>query len=571
MGPEGHKVAVKGPTESRIFGEPLETASSLEDGVSSFADASHRNLATAHSYSPLFGRNRVSISGKEDTMLRNRSLGFLLTVGVATGVVPGGSAKKETPAPAVASEAAVPTPEGGGKIPVTTSSTEARTEFLKGRDMAEKLLITDSYSHFTRAASLDPNFAYAELSLANSAPTGKEFFEHLNKAVSLADKASNGERLLILATEAGANNNAVKQKEYLDQLVAAYPNDERAHFNLGGNYFGQQDYSKAIEHYKKATEIAPTYSSAFNLLGYAYRQNADYGNAEKAFQKYIELIPRDPNPYDSYAELLLKMGRFQDSITQYRKALFIDPRFLNAHQGIAMDLLYLGKPDQAAAELQNITEKARTDGELRTALFALTVVHADSGQIAKALEDVDEQYALGEKTNDVPAMAFDCQLKGNILLEMGKPDQARSEFERGLKLVEGSNLSAEIKNNALLVHHYNLARVLSGKRDLAGAKSQADDFRKGAAASRNPAQAKQAHELDGIIALAERDYDKAVAELQQANQQNPQNLYRLCQAYQARKDAGKAKESCARAANFNSLPQINYAFIRTRAKAAWRG
>jgi tetratricopeptide (TPR) repeat protein len=544
---------------------------SLEDGVSPFAGPFHRNLATAHSYSHLFGRNRVSISAKEDTMLRNRSLGLLLTVGIATGVVPGGSAKKEAPTPAVASQAAVPTPEGGGKIPVTTSSAEARTEFLKGRDMAEKLLITDSHSHFARAVSLDPNFASAELSLANSAPTGKEFFEHLKKAVGLADKASNGERLLILATEAGANNNAVKQKEYLDQLVAAYPNDERAHFNLGGYYFGQQDYPKAIQHYKKATELAPTYSTAFNLLGYAYRQNTDYGNAEKAFQKYIDLIPREPNPYDSYAELLLKMGRFEDSITQYRKALFIDPRFLNAHQGIAMDLLYLEKPDQAAAELENITEKARTDGELRTALFALTVVHADSGQMATALEDVDKQYALGVKTNDVPAMAFDCQLKGNILLEMGKPDQARNEFERGLKLVEGSNLSAEIKNNAGLVHHYNLARVLSGKRDLAGAKSQADDFRKGAAASRNPAQAKQAHELDGIVALAEKDYDKAVAELQQANQQNPQNLYRLCQAYQAKKDVGKAKESCARAANFNSLPQINYAFVRTRAKAAWRG
>ena len=500
----------------------------------------------------------------------SRTLGLFLTLGIAIGLTMSGCAKKEAPAPAVAA-AAEPTPAGDGKIPVTTSSAEARTEFLKGRDMAEKLLITDSLSHFARAVSLDPNFAWAELSLANSAPTGREFFEHLNKAVSLADKASNGERLLILATEAGANNNAVKQKEYLDQLVAAYPNDERAHFNLGGYYFGQQDYPKAIEHYKKATELAPAYSTAFNILGYAYRQNADYGNAEKAFQKYIELIPRDPNPYDSYAELLLKMSRFEDSITQYRKALFIDPRFLNAHQGIAMDLLYLGKPDQAAAELQNITDKARTDGERRTALFALTVVHADSGQMARALDDVDEQYALGEKTKDVPAMAFDCQLKGNILLEMGKPDQARGEFERGLKLIEGSNLSAEIKNNARLVHHYNLARVLAGKRDLAGAKSQADDFRKGAEASRNPAQVKQVHELDGIIALAERDYEKAVAELQQANQQNPQNLYRLCQAYQARKDTGKAKEFCGRAANFNSLPQMNYAFVRTRAKVAWRG
>ena len=66
---------------------------------------------------------------------------------------------------------------------------------------------------------------------------------------------------------------------------------------------------------------------------------------------------------------------------------------------------------------------------------------------------------------------------------------------------------------------------------------------------------------------AKKDYDKAAAELQQANQQNPQNLYRLCQVYQAKDEAEKAKMACDKAANFNSLPQINYAFIRTKAKA----
>lgn len=71
----------------------------------------------------------------------------------------------------------------------------------------------------------------------------------------------------------------------------------------------------------------------------------------------------------------------------------------------------------------------------------------------------------------------------------------------------------------------------------------------------------------GIIALAEKDYDKAITELQQGNERNPQNLYRLCQGYQGKGDAGKAKESCKQAAEFNSLPNFNYALIRTKAKA----
>lgn len=484
-----------------------------------------------------------------------------LSAAALSGCAPAGEvANTSAPAPPPAAS------PGGGKIPVTTSSEEARKEFTQGRDMAERLLAQDSLQHFDKAISLDPNFALAELGRANASQSAKEFFDHLKKAVDLSGKASEGERLLILATQAGANGEALKQKEQLDKLVAAHPNDERAHFQLGGYHFGQQDFTQAIEHYKKATELAPSYSPAYNILGYAYRQNGDYTNAEQAFKKYIELIPNDPNPYDSYAELLLKMGKYEDSITQYRKALSIDPNFINSRNGIAAALMYMGKPDEATAELQAINDKARSDGDRRTALFGMTVVDADGGKLDKALEAVDRQYALGEKIGDTAAMTGDLQLKGNILVEMGKYDEAKEQFERLLKMTEDSALSQEIKENTKLFHHYNLVTVALGKKDYATAKTEAEEFRKGAEGSRNPNQIKQAHELAGMIALSEKDYDKAVAELQQANQQNPQNLYRLSQAYQGKGESAKAKEFGTKAAGFNSLPQLNYAFVRTKAQ-----
>ncbi|MCM3874503.1 MAG: tetratricopeptide repeat protein [Pyrinomonadaceae bacterium] len=452
-----------------------------------------------------------------------------------------------------------------GKILNTTASEEARKEFLQGRDLAERLLIQDSIQHFDKALTLDPNFALAHLNRANVSPTAKEFFDHLKHAVSLADKASEGERLLILGTEAGANGNATKQKETLEKLVAAYPNDERARFTLGGYYFGQQDFDSAILHYKKATELAPNYSPAYNILGYALRQKQNYAEAEQSFKKYIELIPNDPNPYDSLAELFLKMGKYDDAITQYQKALAIDPNFINSHLGIGAALMYQGKADAAAAEFNKITTKARSDGERRQALFALTVLAVDSGKMDQALAEVDKQYALGEKTSDVPSLAGDWQLRANVLLEAGKYDEAKQAFERGVKTSLDSSLSQEIKDNAKLFLHYNLTRVALGKKDLATAKTESQEFRKGAEASKNPAQVKQAHELAGLIATEEKNYDQAIAELQQTNLQNPQNLYRLSQAYQGKGDAAKAKEFSAKAAGFNSLPQLNYAIIRHKA------
>jgi len=453
-----------------------------------------------------------------------------------------------------------------GKIPITTKSDEARKEFLQGRDLSERLLANDSVPHFEKAIALDPEFASAELARANNSATAKDFFDHLKKAVALADKTSQGEKLLILAVQAGANADAVKQKDYLEKLVAAYSNDERALTALGNYHFGQQEFDHAIADYKKATELAPGYSPAFNILGYSYRQQGNYADAEQVFKKYVELIPNDPNPYDSYAELLLKMGKFEDSIAQYRKALSVDPHFVPSHFGIAADLMYMGKPEEATAELQKMAAGARNDGELRTALFGLAVVDTDRGKLDQALDNLTKQFSIAEKKNDAAAMAGDLRAKGNILEQMHRYDDAAQEFNKSLQLIEASALSQEIKDNAKLLHHYNLAAVAIGKKNYADAKSHAEQFRQGTDGANNPALRKQAHELAGRIALAEKDFDKAIAELQQANQQDPQNLYRLSQAFEAKGDTAKAREFCTKAAEFNSLPQLNYAFVRTAAR-----
>src|SRR6185503_6246993 len=155
-----------------------------------------------------------------------------------------------------------------------------------------------------------------------------------------------------------------------------------------------------------------------------------------------------------YAELLLKMGRFDEAITQYNKALAIEPNFINSHFGIAAALAYQGKASEAQAELQKMTQKARTDGERRTALFGQAIVALDSGKFDQALAEVEQEYAIAQKSNDAANMTGDLLLKGNILLAAGKFDDARSAYEQALKTTTDSSLSQQIKDNAALFHHY---------------------------------------------------------------------------------------------------------------------
>ena len=314
-------------------------------------------------------------------MRTNRSLVLTVVLGVVAPVA-AGCAQKEGAAPAAA-QAATPKPAADQKIPITTSSDAARAEYLEGRNLVDNLRITDSIAHFQKAIELDPNFATAELALSGASPTGGEFFEHLNKAAALADKVSNGEKLLIPSTETGANGNIKGQKELLDRAPRRLP-ERRARAVRPGRLLLRSDGVPAGRRaLRQSTELNASRLGLQSSSATRTGRTSAYADAEKAFQRYIELIPKDPNPYDSYAELLLKMGRFDDAIVQYRKALAIDPNFLNAHQGIAMALLYQGKPDQALAEIGEIGKKARNDGERRTGLFAANVVHIDGGQLAR--------------------------------------------------------------------------------------------------------------------------------------------------------------------------------------------
>ena len=80
--------------------------------------------------------------------------------------------------------------------------------------------------------------------------------------------------------------------------------------------------------------------------------------------------------------------------------------------------------------------------------------------------------------------------------------------------------------------------------------------------------ARLAHQLAGIAALTDGDADTALAELAQANQQNPANLLRQAQAAAAVGDDAAAKQYLHRTVDFNALNNLNYSLVRRQAQAS---
>jgi Flp pilus assembly protein TadD len=111
---------------------------------------------------------------------------------------------------------------------------------------------------------------------------------------------------------------------------------------------------------------------------------------------------------------------------------------------------------------------------------------------------------------------------------------------------------------------FELSRLAAARNDLATAKAKAAEFAELTKTRNAPNDARQRHELAGLIALAEQRYAAAVEELAAANQQDPRILYLSAVALRGAGNAKKARVMAEQAAKFNGLG-FNYAYVRTKA------
>ncbi len=458
---------------------------------------------------------------------------------------------------------ALPDSHPSDKVPVTTSSDEARAAFLEGRERYEALHYADAATLFDRAIELDPDFALAHLMRATVTESAERFYESLGKAESSMQAASPGEQIIIRSFLAAAQNDIDTQYQKLKKLEVLYRHDERVHVRLGNFHIAQQQFDEAARHFLQAIEINQDFAPAWNMLGYAQRGGGDFDAAKQAFRRYIELVPDEPNPFDSYAELLMEAGDYDASIENYRRALAITPDFPPSHVGLIINYSLKGEHENAIAAAENLYLKARNMPERQMALIRLSGAHLHNRNQSAALGALDRLANLAIEQDNLPVLATARELAGDILLVAGNTDAALGQYKAALEIRRESPISRSAKSQAgrQFLFKATLAALQSGRADAAA--SYLDQYRVEARGG-NAFEHRRILELEGYSALLAEDYELAVEKLASGNQMEPVVRYFSALACEGMGDYASAREH-AEAAAFRNTLAISLPYFRPQA------
>jgi len=451
------------------------------------------------------------------------------------------------------------------EIPVTTSSKEALNFFLEGRDKLESgQNPAEAISLFEKAIQKDPDFARAYLYRSQSGGGYNIFRQNLDKAVSLISKVSEGEKLEILYTQASADGNGQKQKEYLDQLLKAFPADKRVHQTAAWYYSNINDYNNAIVHFNKAIELDSKYAQAYNGLGIAQTVLNNYSEAEKALQSYIKLKPDKPDPYDTYGFLLLKSGRYDESIAQYKKALERDPSYSYSLSGLGNNYIFKGDYGSARKYYQDCFDKASDIDWKINALYYKATSYLHEGMIERAVSAIDEARSLAEKENLAPYAIWCYANQGFIYSETGNPAEGMKFYNKAIDLLGKSTLPEADKESMTTYSMGWRVYALVSNGEMDKAMPELEKYKQKIESRKNPAEEMDLNSLLGYIEIKKGNDDKAIDYFSKTNQLSPTNWYYTAVAYSKKGDRQNALKLFEKISKWN-INDLNLALVRKRA------
>ncbi|HEY7924537.1 MAG TPA: tetratricopeptide repeat protein [Vicinamibacteria bacterium] len=375
--------------------------------------------------------------------------------------------------------------KSGAHFEWTTKSADAKTGLAELQQRIENFQFGPANVELAqKIVAADPQFALGTYYLS-AVTTPPENEKHLAKAVELSKQASDGERRFIEAMNVARANQGAQVKDaipLLEKLGKDYPGERLVQVILGQVYQGQNDPENARIAFERARDIGPKSARVQAFLANDDLLKGNYDKARSTFLEVEKTLPKGAAPFA-------------------------------VRYGLAFSYLYQGQVDPALDALKTYLAE-----------------YKDSGS-AQGFPEV-----------------FIWNSIARINLENGRLDAAMQAYENGYKSVPGSSLPEDQKQLWYGRLQHGRCRTLAkmGKHEEAWAEAQKikkmiDDGGE-TAKQYLPAW----HYLTGYLKLEAGDYKAAVAELQQANPDDPFHQLLLARAYDKTGAKDEARKTYAR-------------------------
>ena len=261
---------------------------------------------------------------------------------------------------------------------------------------------------------LDPQFAMAQYYLSASTPP-PENQKHLDKAVELAKKASDGERRFIEAMVLARGKTPADAVAPLQKLIADYPGERVLYMLHGQNLAGLGRHDEARAAYETAVKLDDKTPRAYSLLGNYHLLKGDYARAREYY-----------------------------TIVRGRMPLGVPPGA--ASYGVAFTHLYEGNVDEALKVLASFVDEYKTAtvrGDLPEVFVwnSIARVNLENGRYEEALLAYEKGYATipGSKIPDEQKQIWMGRLhhgRGRTLARLGRHAEAWKEAETIRRMID---------------------------------------------------------------------------------------------------------------------------------------
>jgi tetratricopeptide (TPR) repeat protein len=138
------------------------------------------------------------------------------------------------------------------------------------------------------------------------------------------------------------------------------------------------NWAKAQEHYEAGVSLGTDLAELQYDYGVLLGLEQKWDEAADAYRRAIAVNPNYPEAHNNLGQVLEISRQFDAALAEYQRALASQPTFRLARFNLGRMLIAQGRPADAVAELQKITEPR--DPEAPKYLFALSTAYVRTGQ-----------------------------------------------------------------------------------------------------------------------------------------------------------------------------------------------